>query len=282
MQEERKRRKRSDHPFSLKWLAIAPAILGLLAWIAFFLQANGVPQRQFDRGEELFFKGQYERAVRNFRRLHDQHPHNSLAPRALLQAGEILYLHLGREREALLTYLLVQRDYPGSPEDSRAQQRAAEIYKYRLEDYDRALTAYQKLLDNGDSEGENFQYEIADIYFRRNHFEQARIEFEHYLKRYPDSERLDEVLFRVASIHALEGSLKQAATTFKRLAEHFPDSPFHQEALYGLAMVREETGELRAALDLLERLRKDYHRPEVLELRMDQIRQRMEKKRKAI
>ncbi len=282
MREEKRRRKRSKRVFSRPWLAIYVVTLGTLGLALFFFQTTGGPQRKFDRGEGLFLDGDYNRALRKFRRLYEQHPHSSLAPQALLQSGEILYLHLGREQEALLTYLLVQRDYPGYPEDSRAQQRAAEIYKYRLEDYDRALTAYQKLLDSGDPGGENFQYEIADIYFRRNHFEQARIEFEHYLKQYPDSERLDEVLFRVASIHALEGTLKEAASIFQGLADQYPASPYYREALYGLAMVREERGELQAALDLLERLQKDYHRPEVLELRMDQIRQRMEKKRKAI
>lgn len=279
--EEKKRRKKNNGRFQLL-LALSAALLLIIAAAGLYQwNFNRIPQRQFDRGQVLLARGEYSRAYSKFRHLYEQHPRFKFAPQALLLAGEILQFNLNQDREALLAYLLVERDYHGHEVEREAQRRAADIYKYRLGEYDRALTSYQKLLDGGSADGEELQYEIADTYFRQNNFEQARIEFESLLKSYPRSERIAEVLFRIASTSALEGALKEAAFVYNRVVEEFPDSPFYLEAIYGLAVVKEERGELHAALKLLQKLQGRYREPAVLENRIKQVRQRMKKKRKA-
>jgi TolA-binding protein len=257
-------------------LVLVIAAVGLYHW-----NFNRIPQRQFDRGEALLLRGEYSRAYSKFRHLYEYHPQFKYAPQALLLAGEILQFNLNQDREALLAYLLVERDYPGHEVERKATRRAADIYKYRLGEYDRALTSYQKLLDGGNDDGEGLQYEIADTYFKQNNFEQARIEFESLLKSYPQSERIAEVLFRIASASALEGALEEASFVYQRVAEEYPDSPFFLEALYGLAVVKEERGELQAALTLLQDLKGRYRDSQVLENRIKQVRKRINKKRKA-
>lgn len=279
--EEKKRRKRNKGCFQILLALGAALVLVIAAAGLYHWNFNRIPQRQFDRGEVLLQQGEYNRAYSKFRHLYEHHPRFKFAPQALLLAGEILQFNLNQDREALLAYLLVERDYPGHEVERKAQRRAADIYKYRLGEYDRALTSYQKLLDGGSDDGENLQYEIADTYFRQNNFEQARIEFESLLKNYPQCERIAEVLFRIASASALEGALEEAAFVYQRVAEEYPDSPFYLEALYGLAVVKEERGELQAALTLLQQLQGRYREPDVLENRIKQVRQRINKKRKA-
>jgi len=272
--EEKKRQKKNNGRFQLLLALTAAVLLIMVAAGLYHWNFNRIPQRQFDRGEVLLQRGEYSRAYSKFRHLYEQHPRFKFAPKALLLAGEILQFNLNQDREA-------QRDYPGHETEHKAQRRAADIYKYRLGEYDRALTCYQKLLDGGSAEGEVLQYEIADTYFRQNNFEQARIEFESLLKNYPHSERIAEVLFRIASTYALEGALEEAVFVYHRVAEEYPESPFYLESLYGLAVVKEERGELQAALTLLQELQGHYREPEVLKNRLKQVRQRMQKKRKA-
>ncbi|APG28198.1 hypothetical protein A7E78_10270 [Syntrophotalea acetylenivorans] len=279
--EEKKRRNKNKGRFQLL-LALSTAMVLISAAIALYhWNFNRIPQRQFDRGQALLLRGEYSRAYSKFRHLYEHHPQFRSAPQALLLAGEILQFNLNQDREALLAYLLVERDYPGHEVERKAQRRAADIYKYRLGEYDRALTSYQKLLDGGSDGGEGLQYEIADTYFRQNNFEQARIEFESLLKNYPQCERIAEVLFRIASASALEGALEEAAFVYQRVVEEYPDSPFYPEALYGLAVVKEERGELQAALTLLKELQGSYREADVLENRIKQVRKRIKKKRKA-
>jgi TolA-binding protein len=151
-----------------------------------------------------------------------------------------------------------------------------------MHDYARALPAFQKILDNRFADGARIQYEIADTYFRQNNLEQARIEFEAIVKNFPQSPLLAETLFRIGATFALEGNLQDAEFLFLKLMEEHPESPFAAEAEQGLASVLERRGDLRSSLVLLEKLRKNNEKPGVLDQKIEQIRERMQKKKKAI
>ena len=65
-------------------------------------------------------------------------------PQALFQAAEIQDLYLGHYSDALLNYLLLERDYPDATEVDPARRQVAVLYKYRLNDCssgDRGLPA---------------------------------------------------------------------------------------------------------------------------------------------
>ena len=121
-----------------------------------------------------------------------------------------------------------------------ALKQVADIYKNQLREYLRAIVIYQKLLDMGGKDSSEAQYEMADCYFRLNNFEQARIEFESFLKNFPDSERSAEVQYRVATAASLEGNLDKALETFKLVNKNWPDSAYAVEARFGQAGVLEE------------------------------------------
>jgi TolA-binding protein len=264
---------------------LAGVFLVLLLSCAGFLyyrNLDAILQRQFARAEELLERGEYSRAYSKFRGIYEGHPRFRRSADALFLAGEILQFHLHRDQEALLAYLLVERDYPGRSVSYQARRRAAEIYKYRLKDYDRALMMYQKLLENSITDGARIQHEIADTYFRQNNIEQARIEMESLLKNFPGSPLVPEALFRIAAIFALEGSLQDAEFIYRKLIEEHPGSPFTLEARFGLVSVLERKGELRAALNNLETLRGEYPKPGVIDRKIRQIKERIRKKKKAI
>ncbi len=276
------RRKRSK---ARRWLQFGIVLLlGLcIAGGGYYLyNLESILEGDFSKAEQFQEQGNYEEAARIFEKIYRHHSEFYLAERALFQVGEIRNLYLKKYHEALLAYLLVEKDYPDSPLAKKALQQVANIYKNQLRDYPRAIVTYQKLLDNGVDIADQVQYEVADSYFRLNNFEQARIEFESLLKNYPESSLTAEVQYRVAVATSLEGDLKKAADIFKLVAEKWPDSTYAIEARLGLAGVLEEREELKVALEVLEGLRGIYPSPEVLEKRINQVKERIKKKQKAI
>jgi TolA-binding protein len=283
LKEERRRRKSKT---SLRGRLIFGLVLILCIAIVggIFYQRNldEILERQFTRAEALLERGEYSRAYAKFNSIYEHHPEFRRSPEALFLAGEILHLYLDRENEALLAFLLVERDYPDREESYRAQYRSAEIFKYRLKDFDRALPVFQKLLENGLADGPRVQYEIADTYFRQNKLEQARIEFEYLVKTYPQTPLLPEVLFRIGATFALEGNYRDAEFIYRKITTEYPGSPFSIESQLSLASVLERKGELRAALNLLEELREQYEKPGIIDKKIAQIRERIKQKKNAI
>ncbi len=282
MEEVRHRRKRSKSRRGLIFGIILLFVVITAGFIYYQYNLEAMLESDFSKAEQLQEQGNFEEADRIFEKLYKKHPKFYLAEKALFQSGEIRNLYLKKYQEALLSYLLVEKDYPESQLAEKALQQVAEIYKNRLRDYPRAIVAYQKLLDNGVTDGDQMQYEVADSYFRLNNFEQARIEFESLLKNYPDSQLTAEVQYRVAVATSLEGDLKKAAEAFKIVSEKWPDSAYAVEARFGLAGVLEEREELKAALEVLQSLRGIYPSAELLEKRITRVEERISKKKKAI
>lgn len=255
----------------------------LLAGAGYWYRINqaGLLQDRFQEGLALQQAGQYPEALELFQDLYENQPGFEHAAEAVFQAGEILNLYQANHQEALLCYLLLERDYPASSRVPAARYRAATIYKYHLADHVQAISTYQRVLDRTTDDADQVQYEIADSYFRLNNFEQARIEFETLVESFPQSPLLPEVQFRIAVTYALDGQLPEAAGAYERVTEKWPASPYAAEAQFGLAGVLEEQEELQRALEILEGLQ-DYSNPAVLQQKIEKVRSRIAKKKKAI
>lgn len=283
MREELKRRRKNSKKHRLLVRGSLLVLILLFGGLIYYVShLDKLLADDFGRAEALLEEKRYEQAAEAFHRLYERHPSFSQAPQAIYQSAEILNLYLQKYHEAVLAYLLVEKDYPNTDLSRRAQRQVAEIYKNRLRDYPRAIVAYQKMFNSGVEDGDRIQYEIADSYFRLENFEQARIEFESLLKNYPDSPLLPEVAYRTAVTWSLEGEPAEAEKAFRRVAELWPDSTYALEAQFGLVTVLEEREELREALALLETLNGRYPNTEAVKKKIEQVQQRMSKKKKAI
>ncbi|MFN0179352.1 MAG: outer membrane protein assembly factor BamD [Gemmatimonadales bacterium] len=120
----------------------------------------------FYRGEIEFAMGNELDAVRQFRRVSDETPDDSLAPDALLRAAEA-YTSLWRRPEldptygqtALAVFQEVQTRYPGGPASKRADARMRELsdrfafkefrnamFYYKFKAYDSAVLSLRALI----------------------------------------------------------------------------------------------------------------------------------------
>ena len=281
MEELQRQGKVSDKRlWALLGLVLVALVAGGTYWYHATLETR--LEETFQNGLELRQTGRYEKAVELFSALHNDYPSFSRVPEALFQKAEILDLYLSRYSDALLTYLLLERDYPDAPQVEPARQQVALLFKYRLDDCGQAIAAYQKILDLPGPDNDQWQYEVADCYFRLSNFEQARIEFENLLNNYPHSDLAAEVRYRIAMTYALESKLSYAAAVYRQVMQDWPDSPYAIEARFGLAMVLEEQEELLEALKILEELDGIYPKQDILKRKTDQVRERIAKKKKAI
>ena len=226
--------------------------------------------------------GAYEKAVNTLRGIYDDYPSFTLAPDALFQSAEILNMNLHRYQESLLAYLLVLKDYPEHNLQERSLRQVANIYKYRMMDYSDAIVAYQKLLDRGAEGRDRLIYEVADAYFKLNNFEQARIEFEALSAEEPDSTLADEARYRTGVCLNLEGKYKEAEGLLRKLIKEGPDSTFGIEARFALAETLEQMERLRESRRILEELQGRYPNEEALEQKLEQVNDRISKKKRAI
>ena len=281
MEELRRQGKVSDRRL---WIFLGLVLIALAAGGAYWYHATSQTRLEetFQKGMALRQSGQYAEAVELFSGLHDDNPSFVRVPQALFQKAEILDLYLFRHSDALLTYLLLERDYPDAPEVAPARRQVASLFKFRLDDCGQAIAAYQKVLDLPGPDNDRLQYEVADCYFRLNNYEQARIEFENLLSNYGFSDLTAEVRYRIAMTYALEGKRPEAAAAYRLVIQDWPESPYAIEASFGLATVLEEQEELLEALKILEELDGIYPKQDILKKKTDQVRERIAKKKKAV
>lgn len=282
LKEELKRRRQK----SAFWRWIVPGTLIALtlvlgALIYYLTKLDDVLEEDYAQAEIQLNQGNYQDALENFKAIHQRHPTFRLASQALYQSGEIEELYLKRYPEALLTYLLVQQEYPAEKELARkAQTRIAEIYKNRQRDYKRAVAEYRKLLDMSAQGADRVQYEIADTLFRLEAYQEAAVAFERLTASYPESPLLAEAHYRLGTVYSLLGNNGKAVETFRDLAANWPQSPYALEALFSLATALEEKDDLNQALAILQSLEGRYGNAEALTKKIEQVKNRKNKQRR--
>ena len=252
------------------------------ASLPFYLQyRQSAPQRLLLGAQKLESRGAIQDAQQLYQRLYRDYPNSVQAPGALLQTGRIWQLDRHHDEQALLSYLQLEHDYPKSPLAQTAREEAAQLVKYSMRDYSRAIEYYQRLLDTAGDKTDQYLYEIADCYFRLDNYPQARIELETLIEKNPHSSLLPDVLYRKGGLLLLENRPKAAREDWQRLIKEFPQSVYTPQAKFNLAKLLEEEGKLKEALEQYQQL-KNYPRPALLEEKIEHLKQRIKMKKKAI
>jgi len=283
LKEEKRRRRRKSklRRFFLTVLVLA-VFTGASYGIYYLQHREDFRHAELQQIEAIIASGEVEQAIAQLEGFCATYKDSIHRPQALFILADTLNLGLQRYHDAIFTYLTLVKNYPYDALTEKSQREVAEIYKSRLRDYPRAIASYQKILEMSPADGDRIQNEVADLYFRLENFEQARIEFEGLLKEYPDSPLIAEARYRVAVSHNLEGALNAAEEGFFKVMEAHPKSPYAAEAQFGLATLLEGRGELRQALQLLTQLEGVYPNAEALSTRIAQVEERIRKKKKAI
>jgi len=262
------------------------AVLVVLAAAAFLFpgyrqQQLTTPQQLFAKGIEQESLGQIVAAEKSYRQVYQQYPQAQEAAEALLRIGKLWQYDHQDEQMALLSYLQLEHDYPESPLVLSAREEAAQIVKYALRDYSRAIEFYQRLLDLNTGTPDQYYYEIADCYFRLENYPQARIELETLLKNYPHSALTADALYRKGGILLLEGQKEGARQDWRRLIEQHPASGYRIQAEFDLAKLLEEDEHLAEALKRYQDL-EGLSQSSLLQEKSEHLQRRIAEKKEAI
>lgn len=266
-----------------RWI-LAPLVILALAVISipvYRQQLLTAPQQLFARAIEQESRGEINAAEKSYRKIYQDYPQAQEAAEALLKIGKLRQYDFQDEQGALLSYLQLEHDYPESPLVLPAREEAAQIVKYTLRDYSRAVEFYQHLLDFNTGTPDQYYYEIADCYFRLENYPQARIELETLLEIYPDSSLAAVVLYRKGGILLLEGRAEAARQNWQHLIEQYPDSKYRIQAEFDLAKLLEEEEHLKEALQRYRQLEGEAE-SSLLREKIEHLQQRIAEKKEAI
>lgn len=241
-------------------------------------QQMAAPQRLFSEGIKLESLGQFDAAEKSYRAVYTKYPQAAEAAEALFKIAKIEQYDRQDEQRALLNYLQLERDYPANRLVFSAREAAAQIVKYTLRDYSRAIEFYYHLIELGGGQPDHYYYEIADCYFRLKNYPQARIELELLLEKYPDSLLAAEAQYRRAELLLLEGDGKAAQNVWQQLIEAYPESRYRMFAELDLAKQLEESGLFEEALERYQRLAAKNATP-LLSEKIAHLQQRIAKKK---
>lgn len=174
----------------------------------------------FFLGEAKLADGQQLEAAREFRRVSDQTPNDTLAPIALLRVGDA-YSQLWRRPEldptygqtAMGTYQELLNRYPGTPAATRAQARIAALQ----DDF-----AYK-------------QYRAALYYMRNKAYNSAVLYLKDLVATYPRADVAPDALLQLVEAYQELGYQEDVQETCGYLQRFHPNTPGLAKACPALA-----------------------------------------------
>lgn len=139
-------------------------------------------------------------------------PSDLLAPEATLRLGRA-YMTVGQFDKAIATFQRNQFLYPNSyASNQSAVPLAQSLVAKGAPHWDKAEKVLLTVVDNNPAltpqatEFRNALFELAQLYYRQGRYEESIARFDEVLKRYPEEERLPQILFLMA-----DGYRKSAA-----------------------------------------------------------------------
>lgn len=142
-----------------------------------------------------------------------ERPDDALAPEALLRLGRA-YQAAGMFDKAVAAFQRNQFRYPQSFAASRSAVPLAQAYIAKgPESYGKAESVLRSVIENNPlltPDSEEFKqalFELAQLYYRTNRFEESVSRLEELTERYPNDPRLGQLLFLMADSYRKSASL---------------------------------------------------------------------------
>ena len=263
------------------WILLVLLALVGGAWQGYRSWRVTQPEQLLQEAVTRQARGRAAAAEQLYQKLTREYPETPQAVRALLHLAELQLYEKDDEQRALLYFLQLEHDYPGSPLVRPAREQAAALIKTHLRDYARAIAYYERLLRMEGGSPDRYLYEIADCYFRLENYPQARTELESLLEQFPGSPLAPAALYRRGGILLLEERGDQARAAWEELIRSYPDSAYRPRAAFNLAKLLEEREQLEEALESYRAL-EDFPHPALLKKTIEHLEQRIANKQKSI
>lgn len=229
--------------------------------------------------ENLWFKSHYREAVRIFLHVVDRYPESKEAETALLRTGETFMLNLSDPQKAIEYFTRITNEYPNGEKALIARESIAGIFEKTLKDYERAVIQYQKLIDDKNSrEPDKHQLSIGRCYYGKGDYQQAIVEFNTLIERYPGSKLVQEAKYQIGNSYFVMNDCKSSNRQYRKVLEDHPDIKSRYEILLSIGVCMEESEEYGQALKIYREILDKYKNKRLIEKKIDAVLARMRSK----
>ncbi len=193
-------------------------------WINPKYAPKPTPEEQWKYALSLYQGKDYEKALKEFRKLIKYYSRSSQAPQAQFMIGQCLE-KLGKPYEAALAYQKVVENYPRYP---------------KLEEVARREKAIADKLFASKTTG---ILPRAKEFLTLTRWEKAAKIYGFLLKNFPYWKEADRIKFRMGESFIKAGKYEKAINEFTELTQDYPNSPLVEEAYYQIALTEVKRSE---------------------------------------
>jgi TolA-binding protein len=239
--------------------------------------------------EKLWNDKNYSAAVSEFEKVTVKDPRGKLGSQALFRSATTQFLFLSQYNDSVTKFKAFVQMSRDSRLSWEAQLHIGEIFYSKTDQYDQAISHYRELLKERPyhPDAPEFLYRVAKSHFFLFQFGDAIVAFEELMKRYPNSPLVEKALYGIGSTYLTRGeqysddpgngnqSYELAKETFEKFLKRYPKSTLVSEAQFGIASCLEELDQLQKAFEAFESLKKTYPSPDVIQVKLSRIRDRI-------
>lgn len=242
--------------------------------------------------EKLWTDRNYSVAVSEFEKVISKDPKGKLGLQATYRAAMTQYLFLGQYNDAIRKF----QNFVQSSTDLQsiwdAQLQIGEILFAKTDQYDRAILHYDSLLKQRPEspDAPEFTFRIAKSYFYLFKFKDAIAKYKELIRKYPQSPLAEKAMFEIGTTYFTRGegeerssiseAYQEALDAYRQFLKVFPKSRYAAEAQFGIACCLEELDQLDEAYHAFHALKSTYPAPNVIEIKLIRIRERLSQRKR--
>lgn len=256
-------------------------------------------KQSYLRAEKLWEMGRYDEAVKEFDRAAQSASSKDLSERSKYRAAETELIFLKDPKKALDHFKEIVASTSNKDLKWSSELYVGEIYYEHLKNYSESVSHFEKMLAQypKSDRSTEFEFKLAKSYSAESKVDEALILFRKIYKNSASSKWGDKSALSAAQLEleeaekkahdessSLKGSsqelFKQALGSFEEFLKMYPESPLRAEALFGRAITLENMEHEDQAMEEYEKLKSFYPTPQVIEIKIARLKDRLAHKKK--
>lgn len=211
----------------------------------------------YEMGRSYVTLNNLSEAIRCYKTVRDRFPRSSFAKKAMLQLG-LVYYNSGDLDQSMVFYKRVVNEFPGTPEAEDALLGIRNVYMDQNDPdgYIRYTNQIGGFARVDDRQRDSLSYVSAERLYMAGNCEQAVVQFENYLRSFPQGRFMLNAHFYKADCQARKGDLDNALVSFEFVTGR-GKSLFSEDALKQAGAIHFRKDNFNRALDYFKRLEEE-------------------------
>jgi len=237
-------------------------------------------EKQFVKAQELVVKKKYTESLNVYSKIAKQKRFKDLSEKSLMNMASVHYFYLKENENALRILDSLIQKTTHITRIIKALRMRASIFHYSVKDFEKALLAYQRVLDFDLTRREKSEvfFEIAQCYFLMGQYEQARVEFSKSSELTENLFLKERVSYEIATSFFLESLYVQAEMAYKKHQKNFLKGKYDLQVAFNLAKSLESQEKLTEAIIVYKEILKDNPQQQIAKLKLKKVEERYKTK----